>query len=475
MATFTMTGLGSGFDIDKIVKAYIDAEQVPKETVLDNKKVKLESELSAFGTLKSHVDQLDSALYDLNKLELYNQKAASVDDDSVEITVRPEAQSATYRMSVSAIAMETKLATPAKIEIVEGVMTQVALTTTLKAEGKIKIKVGDFEKDMFIQPDMTLNDIAKIIHDFNSPEPFVETRVIATGRGTRLIFSSEKTGLDFKADITVLEDKDPTGTQVLTQLFGTSDDDSVDEPQKMNRLQVAQDAAIVLDGVMITSASNTFEELVEGVDITVSEADETKSSEFTISKDIGLLTSPIMSFVNAYNNVVDMIDESTYFNAQTLESGPLLGDYLVRNLEGHMQIRSSLSSTMNLSSLGVHYDLEGRLSLDVQELQAAILESDGEIQDFFIDEEKGWVINLREKTRSFLQYNGSIDLRIQSINESIDKIEDAREVLLDRMKKRRELLYNNFNAMDALVGQLNALSDSIEDMMASLPGAPDKD
>ena len=140
-----------------------------------------------------------------------------------------------------------------------------------------------------------------------------------------------------------------------------------------------------------------------------------------------------------------------------------------------MQIRSSLSSTMNLSSLGVHYDLEGRLSLNVQELQAAILDSDGEIQDFFIDEDKGWVPMLREKTRSFLQYNGSIDLRIQSINESIDNIEDAREVLLDRMTKRRELLYNNFNAMDALVGQLNALSDSIEDMMASLPGAPDKD
>ena len=54
-----------------------------------------------------------------------------------------------------------------------------------------------------------------------------------------------------------------------------------------------------------------------------------------------------------------MIDESTYFNVQTLESGPLLGDYLVRNLENHMQIRSSLSSTMNLSSLGVHYDLKG--------------------------------------------------------------------------------------------------------------------
>ena len=73
MATFTMTGLGSGFDIDKIVKAYIDAEQVPKETILDNKKVRLESELSAFGTLKSRVDQLDSALYDLNKLELQSK------------------------------------------------------------------------------------------------------------------------------------------------------------------------------------------------------------------------------------------------------------------------------------------------------------------------------------------------------------------------------------------------------------------
>ena len=144
---------------------------------------------------------------------------------------------------------------------------------------------------MFIQPDMTLNDIAQVIHDFKSPEPFVETRVIATGRGTRLIFSSEKTGLDFQAEITVLEDKDPTGAKCsrnclalpkMIRSMSHKNEPAASRARCRHCTRWSDDNFFV----------EHFENLVEGVDITVTEADETKSSEFSISKDIGLLTNP---------------------------------------------------------------------------------------------------------------------------------------------------------------------------------------
>ena len=52
MATITSTGLGSGLDVESLVKGLVSAEGQPTTQRLQVKEAKLQADLSALGTLK---------------------------------------------------------------------------------------------------------------------------------------------------------------------------------------------------------------------------------------------------------------------------------------------------------------------------------------------------------------------------------------------------------------------------------------
>ncbi len=61
----TLGTFGSGLDVETIVQALVDADIAPKTNSLDRRESGLKAELSAIGSLKSVLSDLDKSLTDL--------------------------------------------------------------------------------------------------------------------------------------------------------------------------------------------------------------------------------------------------------------------------------------------------------------------------------------------------------------------------------------------------------------------------
>ena len=65
-----ITGLGSGLDINSLVKTMVQAETAPKASQLSRLDKKAEAQFSALGTLQGALGKFQTALKDLNKPSL---------------------------------------------------------------------------------------------------------------------------------------------------------------------------------------------------------------------------------------------------------------------------------------------------------------------------------------------------------------------------------------------------------------------
>lgn len=473
----TVTGLGSGFDIDALVKAYVDAEKVPKETLLNIKEEKLTAEVSAFGVLKSQTSTLERALNQLNDQEKYGAKSFQMtSSEYVTATVRQAATAGSHSIRVNTLAAASKVATPEKIEIYPSDQgNEVQIDTILHAQGRIKVEVNGIFREFEITDDMTLKDVGALFDNLNLPGDFVKPTVMMTGAGARLVLTGEATGALNEVQVSVIRDDNPTGSQVLTQLFDATgrnfpDGSPSGYTAKLETLATASDADVLFDGVRITNQTNTLENVVPGLDLELTKADDSISPfSINIFHDQSDLTQPLYDFVDAYNQIRDTSKEYTKFDQNEDRQGVLLGDYLLRTFENQIQLRISGSSDISLAAMGINYNLDGKLEIDRAKLTASLADSSLDVKTFFVDSSVGWVTKMKEVTRSFLQYNGSFDSRVNMINESLDQIEKDREILLERIAVKETMLFERFNAMDAILGQLNQLTESIKSMLDNLP------
>ncbi|WP_438883332.1 flagellar cap protein FliD N-terminal domain-containing protein, partial [Bacillus cereus group sp. Bce013] len=51
-------GMNTGFDINSVVRTIVDAERVPKQQSIDNKRYDNEASISAYGRLRESLDTM---------------------------------------------------------------------------------------------------------------------------------------------------------------------------------------------------------------------------------------------------------------------------------------------------------------------------------------------------------------------------------------------------------------------------------
>ena len=98
--------------------------------------------------------------------------------------------------------------------------------------------------------------------------------------------------------------------------------------------------------VLLTSSSNTFSNVIQGVSMTAKGL-STTPVQITVSRDTASIESDIKQFVTAFNNVLDTIDKYDNYNSDTNTKGPLLGD------STSSSIRSQLLAMVQSPPVGV--------------------------------------------------------------------------------------------------------------------------
>ena len=106
-----ITGVGSGIDIDSIVKALVDSERAPKELQLNRLEKTTTSRISALGSLRSVVGELSSVLQSLNKASAFQKQTVSSSSSSVlTATASGDVPVGKFSLQVQQLASGSKVA-----------------------------------------------------------------------------------------------------------------------------------------------------------------------------------------------------------------------------------------------------------------------------------------------------------------------------------------------------------------------------
>ncbi len=391
MPTVQSLGVGSGIDIDNIITALVDAEKVPQEKKLDSEKETIDAQISAFGTLKSKLSDIQTKA---NALKLTNNfdkfTATSSSQTTFTATANSLASNGSYDIKVTQTAQNHTLATTAFTSIDDAIGT-----------GSITVKFGttDYnsgtdtynsfnQNSSLAEKTITItssNNTLSSLKDFiNAGSYGFSASIVNDGSGFRLLFNANS-GIKNSMQITVTDDdSNHIDTNGLSRLaFNAS-------ATNLEQTQAGQDAALTINGLSVTSESNSVSEAISGVTLSLVNADAANTHKLTVARDTSAIKDQVTGLVDAYNEFNTYVNEITAYDASGVNTGVLIGDATVRNMMS--QVRSILFSPVTglsgsvqaIADLGILSDQKtGKLTVDETELSSAISSSIEDVRALF--------------------------------------------------------------------------------------------
>lgn len=448
-----ITGLGSGMDINAMVKTLLNAEMAPKAAQLERLDKSAEAKFSALGTLQGAVSKFQTSLKDLNKLSLYdNRKATSSNKDILGVSAEKNALAGKYSVEVSQLAMSSQVATQA---------INKDFTATA---GTLEVRVGADDSDpvtVNIAEGATLTEMRDALNE-QLKDKGVSANIVnnpATGT-SQLVLTAKETG----------EGKD-------IQLSGSVG--GVDFGENLQTLQQAQNAKFKVDGLELESATNVIKDVIPDVEFTIkTKTEENKPVTVTVGEDKAGVKDQLKKFVDSYNELMGTAKSLTRVTRVGEDKAPvtggLVGDATVRNLVNG--VRAELSNPSPgagglraLTDLGIALDRDGKLVIDDKKLDAA-LENNFDQVGGFLTGEGGLMTRLEGRIEAFAGKEGIIGTRQKSLEAQRSDITKQKERMNARAVQVEARLFKQFNTMDSLVGQLSQTSSNLAATLASLPG-----
>ncbi|MBK5000683.1 flagellar filament capping protein FliD [Pseudomonas sp. S31] len=466
----SVNGVGSGIDIDSIVSALVSAQKAPKQSQIDTATTKATTSLSAIGTLKSALSKFQTAMSDLAENSSFTgMTAKSSNEEALTAKVGAGAASGTYVIKTTSIATSSKVA------------TQYISTGTTFGAGTFTISQGAGAASsastttIKVASGATLSDIRDSINT-QLKDSGITANIISDSEGQRLVLSSTNTGEG--TDITLTTNS--TALSALGIAAGAKASDStggyVVEP--------AADAVYTIDGLSMKSATNEITTAISGVEFTLLE-DDTKST-ITVDTNTDGLKESITSFVDAYNSLMSSIKTLTTVTSGTDDDGnatttaaALTSDSSVRNIVN--SLRNQLVSSSGdggtlklLSQLGVSTQNDGTLSIDEDDLEAALEKNAASVESFFTGT-NGLLSRMSSTLDLYVADDGLLDQRTDSLNDTLSDLATQQTNLDRRITKYEATMYAKYNAMDTLVAQLTATSTSVMTTLNALNNASSDD
>jgi len=435
-------GVGSGLDVNSIVKQLMAIERQPLNRLESNKKG-LEAQLSAFGKLKSALTTFQStldSLKTLNAFEVY--KAESSDETAFTATANSSAATSFSNIRVVSLAEAHKM----------GSLPQVDTDTTALggAGDQVTITVNG-ESFTVDGGGMTLGELRNAIND--APDNVgVSATIISENSGShRLVLTSNETG---NANAIDLSFSGSLGTDLgLTDI----------------NVRTALDAEVLIDGLYsVTRSSNTIDDAISG--ITLNLLKETADDvQLNVSRDIDSVKESVQSFVDGFNELKKLFDELSG------EGDELEADSTLRSIENQIQgvfntVPTGVSSSFAyLSEVGVSFQRDGTLALDADDLEAAISSDFAGMAELFAHDDQGYLFRVDALIDNFVQADGLIDTRKDGLNSRIDSVDQRILDMEYRLELREQRLRNQFTALDTLMGELQGTSTFLSQQLAVLP------
>ncbi|MGV6852833.1 MAG: flagellar filament capping protein FliD [bacterium] len=463
-------GIGSGLDLSSLVQQLLTAERAPVENRLNIKEAGYQTELSAYGSLKSAISKIEDSLTSFKDLTA-GRKTKINDEGFYTASASETANLGKYQISVDNLAESEVLAS-----------TAYATSSTVVGDGSLTFTFGttvyDSNTDLYtsftanpdktpvtvnIDPGSTLADIKDAVNTANFG---VSASIVNDGSGARLVFTSEDTGLANSLEISVVDNTDasntdPNGLSALA--FNAA-------ATNLQQTRGAKDANLNVNGLPVTYSSNSITDVIDGVTLELIKP-TTSDVKLEVTKNTGGVITALNGFISAFNDYHDLYSQLTLFDQETGQKGALLGDSTLRGLQSTLQgtlvqaVKPGDTLASSLVDLGIQTNADGSLKLDVDTINGLTDQDFDRIVSFV--NEAG--TSLEKTLAPYFGSGSTIDARSEGLQTSIKEIGEQRISLNKRLATMETRLTKQFTALDTLVSSFQQTSNFLTQQLATIP------
>jgi flagellar hook-associated protein 2 len=445
------------------------------EGVLQAQQSSDQSQVTEFNKIETALTNLQTVVAGFSTPQTFNSPVATPADTTVlTATASGSATPGTHSVTVTSLATEQR-------QVSTGVSSDSA---ALFNSGSFTISDGvTGDKPVTVnlaEGENSLNGIAAAI---NGSGANVDASVVNDGTNYRLVVTGNDANtyaLDFSGLTT--PPAGGTGSLVPTML-GPGD----------ATYQAPAQAQMVVDGIDMTSPTNTVTGAIQGVTLNLESQETTTggvtsggTTTITVANNPAAATSEINNFVTAYNTAMTLVNSEDQYNATTSTAGVLSGNMTVLAIKGQLQsllstvVPGSGSGSMSsLADLGLSTDeTTGALTLNSTTLASALSSNYSGVVNLFTHNGDSTVTMPTSQYGIAQQFNaaiesmvnpvvagsgdsGSIEVAKQALNTNINDITDQISDMEVRFTAMQSNLQAQYNAMETTISGLQTQGNEL--------------
>lgn len=325
---------GAGFDVTSTVNQIV-ANMQAVETPWKNQLVTLQSQDTALSSIGTDLSSLSTAMQSLTDFQgvLAEKQGSSSDTNVLALSsASTSAVAGSHTIVVQSLAATSSYASTALSNAAD------TLNGSLVINGKT------------ITIDSTNNTLGTLANAINSGGYGVTANVITDSSGSRLSLVSQTSGAS--GSISVSSSLQDTNTSTAVNFTQT---------------QAGVDAQLTVDGVSVTSASNTVTNAIQGVTFQLLSAKPSESVQVEITNNNSDVESALNTFMTDYNKVLQDLNMQEG-NDSSGKPEPLFGNPTIATIQQTLQSALTYlqpANTASSSSIGASDALSGNMSISV--------------------------------------------------------------------------------------------------------------
>lgn len=346
---FSIGGIASGLDTTNIIEQLMQLERIPI-TRMKSTQQQLRARDDAWGQINTRLSSLRAAVDKINRPDRFSNlvTVSSSNQDAVTVTARPGGGTGSLSFAVTQLAQAHQLR--------GGIVTDPAAALDGTS---FSVTRGDTTVEVDLTDGKSLRDVAR---ELNAAKAGFTASVVQTGAGEhRLVLSATASGET--NSLTVSTDSTAGGLQ-------------------LTELQAARDAILTMGSgagaIDVTRSSNTIDDLVPGVSLTLKRVSAPGDAPITVSstQDVDGAVAAVKEYTTALNGTIELLGRLT--RSDPGAPGALAGDSTARRMLD--QLRSNVTAPTGLPTdglyagfqVGLAVDRYGAVTLDETKLRAAL-------------------------------------------------------------------------------------------------------
>lgn len=436
----SISGLASGLDTASIISQLMTLEATQQNRLKSQVKT-YETAVTSLQGINTKIASLTDKAEELAKASGWSPMKSTSSSEKVTVTTTTGAVPTAFSFTVGATAKAHQLTFADTAQLNDVVVSGGTMVRLDKLDGTtVDIETGD-------------GTLGGLVNALNTSGQGVRATTVKLDDGSyRVRVESLTTGA--ASDFTL------TNTDGSTILGGAS-------------VVAGQDAEITLGGDTIHSASNTFSNLMPGINVTLAKDVAVGTAvDLDLTTDSAAVATKVKELVDALNGVLADIDTATKAGGVGIKAGPLAGDSTLRTVRDQLMGTLYSNGGTSLSSVGIEVDRYGKFTFSEDEFKAAYDADPAAVSGLFTKAttNTGFADRLAVAGEFVSEaYDGLLSSAINGRKSTIDDLNDRIDAWDTRLELRRQTLTRQFTALETALGQMNSQSSWLAGQIASLP------